>query len=74
MTFGCSTVRVDRINEIAGVVDETARSRVVRGTYGGVEVTFIGFDDLVKNKESTSRTNAKGDAEELIKTRDADGG
>lgn len=73
LTFGIAPVRVDLINEIDGVTYEVASGRVVRGTYGDVEVTFIGFDDLVKNKESTSRTKDKGDAEELIKTRDADG-
>jgi predicted nucleotidyltransferase len=73
LTFGVAPVRVDQLNEIDGITYETAKDQIVRGTYGGVEVTFIGFDDLVRNKKSTSRTKDKGDVEELIKTRDANG-
>jgi len=52
-------------NDIDGVTYAAARPHVVRGTYGCVEVTFIGFDDLVRNKQATSRTRDKGDVEEL---------
>ena len=57
--------RVDLINDIDGVTYEEARPNVVRGTYGGVEVTFIGFDELIKNKKATPRAKDKGDVEEL---------
>jgi hypothetical protein len=65
LTFGVAPIRVDLINDIDGVTYAAARPHVVRGTYGCVEVTFIGFDDLVKNKQATSRTRDKGDVEEL---------
>lgn len=66
LTFGIVPSRVDLINEIDGVTYEEARPNVVRGKYGKVEVTFIGFDDLIKNKKATPRTRDKGDIEELM--------
>lgn len=59
------------INEIDGVTYEEARPNVVRGAYGGVEVTFIGFDDLIRNKNATPRAKDKGDVEELTQQEDA---
>ena len=66
LTFGVPPVRVDLLNSIDGIEYDSVKSNVVRGVYGGVEVTFIGFEDLIKNKESTSRIKDKGDVEELI--------
>jgi hypothetical protein len=40
----------------------------------GVEVTFIGFDDLIRNKKATPRTKDKGDIEELTQQEDATDG
>ena len=71
LTFGVVPTRVDLINEIDGVTYEEARANVVRGTYGGVEVTFIGFDDLIRNKRATPRAKDKGDVEELTQQEDA---
>ncbi len=65
LTFGVVPTRVDLINDIDGVTYEEARRNVVRGRYGSVEVTFIGFDDLVRNKRATPRARDKGDVEEL---------
>ncbi len=64
-TFGVVPVRVDLMNEIDGVTYEDARHNVVRGTFGKAEVTFIGFDDLIKNKKAMPRARDKGDVEEL---------
>ncbi len=71
LTFGVVPTRVDLINEIDGVTCEEACPNVVRGTYGGVEVTFIGFDDLIRNKKATPRAKDKGDVEELTQPEDA---
>ncbi len=68
LTFGVPPTRVDLINSIDGVTFEEARPNSVRGTYGKVEVTFIGFDDLIKNKKSTQRTMDKADVEELTQS------
>ena len=65
LTFGIIPSRVDLINEIDAVSYEEARKRMVRGKYGRVEVSFIGFEDLVRNKKATPRTRDKGDVEEL---------
>jgi hypothetical protein len=65
LTFGIVPSRVDLINEIDAVSYEEARKRIVRGRYGRVEVSFIGFEDLVRNKKATPRTRDKGDVEEL---------
>jgi len=65
LTFGVVPTRVDLINDIDGVTYEEARPNVVRGTYGGVEATFIGCADLIRNKQATPRAKDKADVEEL---------
>jgi len=67
LTFGVVPTRVDMINQIDGVSFEEARPNVVRGTYGGVDVTFIGLNELIRNKRSTPRARDKGDVEELTR-------
>ena len=49
-----------------------ARPNVVRGIYGGVAVSFIGLDDLIRNKKATPRAKDKGDVEELTQADAAD--
>ena len=65
LTFGAEPTRVDLLNDIDGVTFEEASSNIVSGTYGSVSVRFIGFDDLIKNKNATPRARDKGDVEEL---------
>ena len=65
LTFGVVPSRVDLLNDIDGVRYADAKPNVVRGAYGGVEVTFIGRDDLIRNKRATPRAQDKVDAEEL---------
>ena len=65
LTFGIPPSRVDLINEIDGVTFEDAKPNSIRGNYGKVKVTFIGFCDLIKNKTATARPKDKLDAEEL---------
>lgn len=66
VTFGVAPTRVDLINSIDGLTYDEAKSNVVRGKYGQVNVSFIGRGDLIKNKQSTHRTKDKADAEELF--------
>ena len=74
LTFGLAPTRVDLLNDIDGLTYGEARPNVVRGAYGGVEVTFIGFADLIRNKTATPRAKDKGDVEELTQQEDtADG-
>ena len=65
LTFGVATTRVDLINVIDGVTYDEACPNVVRGRYGGIEVPFIGLQDLLRNKRATPRAKDKGDVEEL---------
>jgi hypothetical protein len=65
ITFGIEPVRVDFINDIAGIEFDSAWKHKVRGRYGNVEVNFIGKTDLIKNKMATSRLQDKSDAEKL---------
>jgi hypothetical protein len=58
-------VRIDLLNRIDGVTFAEARGGVVRGRYGSVEVTFIGLDDLLRNKRASGRHRDLGDIEEL---------
>jgi hypothetical protein len=65
ITFGVEPVRVDIINEIAGIEFGKAWAKRVRGFYGDVEVNFISKIDLILNKNSTPRLQDKADAENL---------
>lgn len=65
LPIGIEPVRIDLLNRIAGVTFDEARCRAVRGRYGDVDVTFIGREDLVRNKLATGRARDLGDVEEL---------
>jgi len=65
LTFGVPPTRVDLVNDIDGMPYAEAKPNVIRGMYGRVEVTFIGRDDLIRNKRATTRTQDKADVEEL---------
>jgi hypothetical protein len=65
LTFGVVPVRVDLVNDIDGVTFAEAKPNSVRGRYGRVEVTFIGREDLLRNKKATPRIKDKADVEEL---------
>ena len=65
IAIGIEPVRIDLLNRIDGVTFAEARAGVVRGRYGGVEVTFIGRDDLIRNKQASGRHRDLGDVEEL---------
>ena len=71
LTFGVVPTRVDLINEIDAVSYQDAKPNAVRGRYGSVEVTFIGFEDLLKNKRATPRAKDKVDVEELTQGRES---
>jgi hypothetical protein len=65
LVIGVEPVRIDLVNQIDGITFDEARPNVVRGRYGNVDVTFIGMNDLIRNKRSTGRTRDLGDIEEL---------
>ena len=65
LAIGVAPIRIDLVNQIDGVAYAEARPNTVRGRYGCVEVTFIGREDLIRNKSSTPRSKDKADVEEL---------
>ncbi len=72
LVIGVPPIRIDLLNRIDGVAFNDAHRRAVRGRYGETEVTFIGREDLIQNKRSTTRTRDQADAEALAcdETRD----
>ena len=66
VAIGVEPVRIDLLNRIDGVTYEEARASTVRGRYGDVEVTFIGKEDLLRNKRATGRHRDLGDVEALL--------
>jgi len=65
IAIGIEPVRIDLLNAIDGVTFAEARGGVVRGRYGSIEVTFIGRDDLIRNKRASGRYRDLGDVEAL---------
>jgi predicted nucleotidyltransferase len=65
LSIGLEPVRIDLLNSIAGVAFEDAWPNVVVGRYGDTKVSFIGKDDLLRNKRATGRQRDLGDVEEL---------
>ncbi|MBN1130750.1 MAG: nucleotidyltransferase [Chitinispirillaceae bacterium] len=68
--FGVSPLRVDIINEIDGVDFFEARSGAVRGTFGSINVNFLGLSQLIKNKRATGRAQDALDADRLERAGD----
>lgn len=63
--LGVEPVRVDLLNDIDGVEFKEILSRTVRGRYGSVEISFIGKNDLITNKEASGRMQDWADIEKL---------
>ena len=55
--IGIAPVRIDILTEITGVKFPAAWSNRVAGTFFGVPVHFISFDDLVANKQALGRSS-----------------
>ena len=66
LRFGVAPARVDLLNEIDGVSYIEAKANIIRGTYGDVQINFIGRDNLIKNKLATQRAQDKVDVQNLI--------
>jgi hypothetical protein len=60
--IGLPPLRADIITTIDGVIFDDAWIRRTFGRMAGVEVYFIGLDDLIQNKEASGRSR---DAEHL---------
>jgi len=61
--IGVSPLRIDIMTSIEGIVFSTAYKNRTKITYWGIRnVSFISYDDLIKNKKTTGR---KKDIEDL---------
>lgn len=63
--FGVPPYRIDILTKIKGVEFEEAYPRHVMFPLGGLEVPFIGFEDLKQNKRATGRHKDLGDLDAL---------
>jgi hypothetical protein len=63
--LGVPPVRVDLLTSITGVSWEEAFAGRVKGTYGDVEVYYIGRDEFISNKKATGRKRDLADLESL---------
>ena len=59
--------RIDLLTDLSGVDFEACFAQKVTVDFEGVPINFISLDDLIKNKESTKRTQDMADAEKLKK-------
>lgn len=65
--LGAKPNRIDLITSISGVEFEEAWRNRIAGEIDGIAISFIGREDLIRNKESTGRSKDLGDVDELRK-------
>ena len=63
--LGVAPVRIDILTELTGLRFADAWATRVRGTFGDLNVDFIGRDAFIANKRATGRTKDLGDIEGL---------
>jgi hypothetical protein len=63
--LGVPPVRVDIITSITGVSCEDAFSSRVVGSYGDIDIFFIGREQFISNKRATGRKRDLADLESL---------
>jgi hypothetical protein len=68
--FGVPPYRIDILTKIRGVSFEEAYPRRVMFPLAGLEVPFIGMEDLKQNKRSTGRHKDLGDVDALDRLSD----
>lgn len=67
-TMGLPPNRIDVMFSLKGVDAEGAWGRRLVGLIGDIEVSYIGRDDLIQNKETVGRLQDLADAEKLRET------
>ncbi len=70
--LGAKPNRIDIMTSVSGLEFDGAWGNRALGNIDGTPVQFLGFADLIRNKESTGRPKDLGDAHEL-KRRDPGG-
>jgi hypothetical protein len=69
LQLGMPPTRIDLLTRIDGVSFEEAWGSRVHGAYGTVEVPYLGFDALVRNKAASGRPQDLADLDTLRRTR-----
>ena len=65
--LGVPPVRIDIMTSLTGISWEQADAGKEKGDYAGVEVYYLGKDDLIKNKKELARKKDQADLESLGK-------
>lgn len=68
--MGFPPVKIEMINSISGVSFEEVWNNCNSGLYGAVQVNFISYKDLLKNKKESGRPKDIADFDELGGNRD----
>jgi hypothetical protein len=69
LQLGVPPNRVDIMTTIDGVSFDEAWERRVEGAYGSAQVSYIGFDDLVRNKTAAAHPQDLADLQTLRRSR-----
>ncbi len=69
LQLGYEPLRIDLLNKLEGFQFQDIWQNRVTGEYGSERVTFIGLDDLIKNKKMSDRPSDKIDIELLGKNK-----
>ncbi len=69
LQLGYEPLRIDLLNKLEGFQFQDIWQNRVTGEYGSERVSFIGLDDLIKNKKMSNRPSDKVDIELLEKNR-----
>ncbi len=64
--LGYEPVRIDILTSIEGCTFEQIWKKRAKGTYGSEKVSFIGIDELMKNKKKSKRKQDKVDIDVLL--------
>ena len=68
MTIGHAPNRIDIMTTIDAVSFDHAWENRLRSTYGGIEVNYIGKDDLIANKIALDRPQDRADVAYLLES------
>lgn len=65
LQIGVSPARIDVLTDLTGLTFEEAWAGRVRGSFGDVEVDFLGRAEFIRNKRAVGRPKDLGDIDEL---------
>lgn len=65
--LGYPPLRIDILNAISGVDFDEAYNTRLKTEFVGLEISFIGVNDFIRNKQASGRAKDLGDIESLNK-------